>query len=271
MIQDEYVQTLMDLGLTLVQAKAYLALSRLDHATIKSISKTSNLARQDVYRIMPILQKMGLVEQIITTPTAYKAIPIKNGISSLLLHREQEQAKLHKKTAQLLSTLHEDSFRANGPEEGPQFVITSELSLLFKKLMDGTRASQISIDSFGTWDSFEGVVSFGFQEFNKALKRGVRIRSITEKPTNKKNVPKSLETLKKHPLYEVRFISPPAPVTMVILDKKEMNISISNPDGRSVSSLWSNNPVILGVTNNYFEEAWSKATWGKRESSLVAK
>ena len=73
-------------------------------------------------------------------------------------------------------------------------------------------------------------------------------------------MPKSLETLKKHPLYEVRFISPPAPVTMVILDKKEMNICISNPDGRSFSSLWSNNPVILGVTNNYFEEAWSKAS-----------
>ena len=265
MLQDEYVQSLMDLGLTLVQAKAYLALSRLDNATIKTISKASNLARQDVYRIMPILQKIGLVEQIITTPTKYKAIPIKNGISSLLQHRAREQAELQKKTAELLNNLQDDNFKTLLPEEAPQFVITSELSLLFKKLMNGTRASQISIDSVGTWESFEGVVSNGFQDFKKALKRGVRIRSITEKPSNEKQIPSCLGTLRKHHLYEVRFISAPAPVTMVILDKKEMNICISNPDGRAMSSLWSNNPVILELATNYFEEIWSKVSRDKGE------
>jgi hypothetical protein len=130
--------------------------------------------------------------------------------------------------------------------------------------MDGTRAAQISIDSVGTWESFEGIVSNGFSDFKKALQRGVRIRSITEKPFREKLVPGCVKTLQKHPIYEVRFISPPAPVTMALLDKRELCICIGIPESKAVSSLWSNNPVIVGLAVNYFEEIWRKASKGKK-------
>jgi len=261
MLQDEYLQTLMDLGLTLVQAKAYLALCRLECATIKAISKTSNLARQDVYRIMPSLQKIGLVEQIISNPTKYHAVPIKNGVYSLLQHHLQEQEKLTKKTTALLNRLKEDNFKSSfAVQEEPQLLIISELSLLFKKLMNGTRASQVSIDSIGTWEAFDGVTSNGLSDFKKTLQRGVRIRAITEKPPNGKRLPTYVKTLQKHPLYEVRFVIPPAPITMAILDKREVSICISTPADNSPSSLWSSNRIITGLALNYFEEIWSKAS-----------
>ena len=63
MIKDECAKILMDLGLTLLQAKAYLALSQLGKATVKTISKTANVARQDVYRVMLALEKLGLAEK----------------------------------------------------------------------------------------------------------------------------------------------------------------------------------------------------------------
>ncbi|MCX8150816.1 MAG: hypothetical protein N3D85_04885 [Candidatus Bathyarchaeota archaeon] len=251
----------MDLGLTLVQAKAYLALCRLDCATIKSISKMSNLARQDVYRIMPSLQKMGLVEQVISNPTKYHAVPIKKGVYSLLQHHIEEQEKLTKKTTELLNHLKEDDLKTTfTAQEEPQLLIISELSLLFKKLMNGTRASQVSIDSVGTWEAFDGVTSNGLSDFKKALHRGVRIKSITERPPNGKSLPSYVKTLQKHPLYEVRFVSPPAPITMAILDKREVSICISAPAGNSPSSLWSSNRVIVNLALNYFEEIWNKAS-----------
>lgn len=261
MLQDEYLQTLVDLGLTRVQAKAYLALCRLDCATIKAISKMANLARQDVYRIMPSLQKMGLVEQVISNPIKYHAIPIKNGVYSLLQHHIEEQERLTKKTTALLNRLKEDNFKMNfTAQEEPQLLIISELSLLFKKLMNGTRTSQLSIDSVGTWEAFDGVTANGLPDFKKALQRGVRIRAITEKPPNGKSLPGYVKTLQKHPLYEVRFVVSPAPVTMAILDKKEVSICISVPAGNSPSSLWSSNSVIVSLASNYFEEIWNKAS-----------
>ncbi len=267
LLKDEYIRTLTDLGLTLVQAKSYLALCRLDNATIKTISKTSNLARQDIYRIMPTLQNMGLAEKIIANPTKYKAIPIKNGISALLQHRAQEQAKLQKKTTELLKNIQEEGFtQVSSAEEEPQLLIISELSHLFKKLMEGTRATQISIDSIGTWEAFDGVTSNGFADFKKALREGVRLRAITEKPPNGK-IPNYVKTLQKHPLYEVRFVSPPAPVTMVVMDRKELCICISMSTSRTASSLWSNNSVITGLAINYFEEIWSKASKSKQQKN----
>lgn len=261
MLQDEYLQTLMELGLTLVQAKVYLALCRLECATIKAISKTANLARQDVYRIMPSLQKLGLAEQVISNPTKYHAVPIKNGVYSLLQQHIQEQEKLTKKTTALLNRLKEDNLKtAFTAQEEPQLLVISALPLLFKKLMNGTRASQVSIDSVGTWEAFDGVTSNGLSDFKKALQRGVRIRAITEKPPNRKCLPAYVKTLQKHPLYEVRFVSPPAPITMAILDKREASICISVQAGNAPSSLWSSNSVIVNLALNYFEELWNNAS-----------
>jgi sugar-specific transcriptional regulator TrmB len=62
--QDEEVQTLTCLGLTLCQARVYLALARSGMSTAKTISKVSKVTREDIYRIMPTLQKLGLVENI---------------------------------------------------------------------------------------------------------------------------------------------------------------------------------------------------------------
>jgi sugar-specific transcriptional regulator TrmB len=266
MLQEECINSLMDLGLTLVQAKIYLALSKLDNETIKTISKNSNLARQDIYRIMPSLERLGLVEKIIDKPTKYKATPIKIGFSTLLQQRIIQDAEVQKKTNELLKILQEDKIKKESTSEDPQFIITSEISLLFKKLMKSTQDSKISIDSLGNWASFEGVVSGGFKDFKKALERGVKIRSITEKPADEKTLNRYVKKLRKNPLYELRFIPTPAPSTMVIIDKKELNIGISN---NSVCSLWSNNPAIVGLAINYFEDIWHRARKDNTESAEI--
>ena len=264
MLQEDCINNLMDLGLTLVQAKIYLSLTKLDNATIKIISKNSNLARQDVYRIIPSLERRGLVEKIIDKPTKYKATPIKIGFSALLQQRIMQDAELKKKTNELLKNIHDEKIKNESTDEEPHFIIISEISLLFKKLMKSTQESKISIDSIGNWASFEGVVLGGFKDFKKAMERGVKIRSITEKPADAKELNRCVKILRKNPLYELRFIPSPAPSTMAIIDKKELNISISN---NSVCSLWSNNPAIVGLAINNFEDIWHKAIKDKSKST----
>ncbi len=269
MLEDEFVNGLMNLGLTLIQAKAYLALCRLENATIRTISKMSNLARQDVYRILPSLEKLGLAEQIIGTPTKYKATPIKTGISTLLFHKTQEHTELQKKTAEMLnnlSALQQVISREVVLEEDPeqQFVVTREITLLIQKLVKGTRAAKVSIDSVGTWESFIGVVSHSFEDFQDALHRGVRIRSITESIENEKALPHCVKALKRSGLYELRFLPAPVPATMSILDNREVNISISTQTSKGgLPSLWSNNSTIAAISANYFEELWGKASVSK--------
>ena len=56
------VQTLMDLGLTSRQAKIFMTLLQNRNCTAKMISQISKVTREDVYRIMPKLEKKEVFE-----------------------------------------------------------------------------------------------------------------------------------------------------------------------------------------------------------------
>lgn len=129
MIEDERIQVLMDLGLTLLQAKTYLALSQTGKATIKTISKTAHVARQDTYRVMFTLEKLGLAEKIIATPTMYKATPIKEGYCLLLQNKTREYTELQKKTIAIIKKSHESNDKTTPQEEAQQFFLISSKKL----------------------------------------------------------------------------------------------------------------------------------------------
>ena len=192
MLHNETVRNLMDLGLTLVQTRTYLALCKSESATAKAISKTANLARQDVYRVMPTLEKLGLVERIFDAPTRYRAIPVKRGIKNMLNNRIREHNELHKKTTELLkslSNLPQEPEPTGSPEEDQQFVLTSEVNLLFERLAEETRTTQENIDLAGNWETNENALLYCLEEFKRALERSVKIRVVMEKPENEKLIP----------------------------------------------------------------------------------
>ena len=252
---DEPIETLMSLGLTFLQAKTYLTLAMLGKANVKTIAKASSIARQDIYRVMPKLEKLGLAEKIISNPTVYKATSLKRGLSTLLQYKNRENAELQKKTKKLIANVHEDDLRLAVEKEGAQFVITSERFLFRKRIANDTDAAQTSMNIIYTLEGFKALLFHQLQNITGALERGVRIRIITEKPEKHQAMPRIRKDLQKNPLFEVKFISSPSPVFMAIFDNKEVNIRISD---NVVPSLWSNNPHVVQLAVSYFNEMWNK-------------
>jgi len=162
-------QTFMGLGLTLLQAKTYFALAKLGVADVKTVSKVSNVARQDVYRVTPKLQKRGLVEKIIATPTLYKAIPLKAGLSTLLQQRVAEDEELQEKTEVLIRNFENNFGSGTAVKENePQFIITSEETLFHKRITEATDAAQKSKDAIVT---LEGCKAIRFTTYNTSETR----------------------------------------------------------------------------------------------------
>src|ERR1017187_7841643 len=60
---------LMGLGLSPNQAKVYQAVLKLGNVSASMISKSSLVRREDVYKVLPALEKMGLVEKAIREPS----------------------------------------------------------------------------------------------------------------------------------------------------------------------------------------------------------
>jgi sugar-specific transcriptional regulator TrmB len=257
MFQDEeYVQTLMGLGLTLLQAKTYFALAKLGVADVKTISKVSNVARQDVYRVTPKLQKRGLVEKLIATPTLYKAIPLKAGLSTLLQQKVEEDAELQGKTEVLISNFEKKFGSGMAYQENDsQFIITSEETLFRKRISEATDAAQTSKDAIVTLEGFRAVLFHHMQHLKNAINRGVKIRIITEQPRDMQSVRKIARDLKRTQLFECKYTSAPTPICMMIFDNKEVNLRMAEG---AVPSFWSNNPNIVSLSRKYFDELWSK-------------
>jgi len=254
---EECVQTLMGLGLTLLQAKTYLTLAKLGVADVKTISKVTNVARQDGYRVTPKLQKLGLAEKIISTPTLYKAIPLKMGLSILLQQKVEENTELQEKTKALFTNFEENCGSGIALQEEPQFIITSERTLFHKRIAEATDSAQTSKDAIYTLEGCKAILFHHHQHLKRAINRGVKIRIISEKPENQQSIQKLTRDLTKNPLFALKYTSTLTPICLMVFDNQEVHLRMTEGKG-PVPSFWSNNPNIVNLSKKYFEEMWNK-------------
>lgn len=88
-LSEQLIRELTSFGLTQNEAKAYLALLQLKRANARAIAKLSNLPRQEIYRVLPRLEKLGIVAVILGKPTRFLAIHPEEVLSELI-ERQQE-------------------------------------------------------------------------------------------------------------------------------------------------------------------------------------
>lgn len=255
--QDE-VQTLRRLGLTLDQARVYLTLARSGASTVKTISIVSRIPREDVYRIMPKLQKLGLVEKEITAPAVFKASPIEETLLSLVQRRIEETSELQTKAMEMLRNFKQNSARENVEEEEAQFVLIPGREASLQRRRKKTSNAQRSIVAVTSWNRFpRGLYTYA-EEVKKALDRGVEIRFVTDKPESQDSIPKVMANLMKNPSFKIRYTTTPIAAIIAVYDEKEVYLFTSAPtDSAESPALWSNNPSLLKLAQKYFEIMWS--------------
>ena len=263
MIQDKHIQTLMGFGLTLLQAKTYLTLAKLGKADVKTIAQASNVARQDIYRIMPTLQKLGLGEKIIAKPTLHKATPIEEGLSILLQHRKNELAELKKKKTWLINNFNLKPAEVALQEENTQFTITSEMTRFLKIQRNQAQKAQESVKIMIPAIKVPSKVKDEWSYLQRPMKRGVKIRVITQKPEGEPT-PREWQALVKNPFFEVKYVATPIPFGMHIFDNKEVTIQVSED---ILPSFWSNNSNIVKLASSYFDEIWDKTQKNQAKDS----
>ncbi|MGB9740994.1 MAG: helix-turn-helix domain-containing protein, partial [Candidatus Bathyarchaeales archaeon] len=59
-VSEDLIKKLMLFGLSKNEAKIYLALLQLKQASTSAIAKLSNVPRQETYRVLPRLEKLGI-------------------------------------------------------------------------------------------------------------------------------------------------------------------------------------------------------------------
>jgi sugar-specific transcriptional regulator TrmB len=262
MIEESYVQTLQAFGLSLVQAKTYLTLLNLEETDIKTIAKNLKVPRQEIYRTMPLLEKLGLTQKIIGKPITYIATPLKDTLVILLEKQQKKVADLLTKQNWLINNFHMDKGSEKKVyEDDAQFIITSEITL-FSKLDEKLLAkSQESIDIIVPFISHE--FARYWLQLNDAIakKTSLKVRLITENKEQMKMLPRKLL---ESPNFKLKCAKDHFQFGVTIFDRKETMIALSE---NGLPSLWSNNQNIVSLVNNNFNLMWQRATTPKNSCS----
>jgi sugar-specific transcriptional regulator TrmB len=104
---DEHVETLVKLGLTSLQARIYLTVLTLQKANVGKISNTAEIARPDVYRVLPTLEKLGLVRKVLASPIMFEPTPLKDACTLLLQRKKEEYSEACERSMTLIKEFNE--------------------------------------------------------------------------------------------------------------------------------------------------------------------
>ncbi len=260
-------QTLLHLGLTASQAKVYLALLRLETDNKgTTIAKFADIPRQDVYRLLDELKQIGIVQKTFARPATFRCVPPKEAVSILLERRIRDFSQLKKEANKFVKnvkgTVHEELYQP----ESEQFILISEREALTCKAREAIENMKVSLKDITPFNELIPWLTILSKSFERALKRGVKIRWITEDQEDESLISKFLQTHSECRNFKIRFVSGPLRAKFGIFDSKEVILGINIKSGFALSpALWSKNAALMAMAENYFESCWKKGRDLKRE------
>jgi sugar-specific transcriptional regulator TrmB len=255
---DENTDLLLGLGLNLTQARVYLSILRLDRAKVGQISKFSKVRREEVYRILPALERMGLVERILGKPTIIRATPISDALNFLVT---EEKTKSDERVSSMrirVQKLASKDWAQGDLKESIYILIPDRLSILTKtsSLIKNSKKEVCFIADKGRVIPF---LSQFLDEIRPAVKKGIQMRMIFEGSVYenllKEKVRKMLSGDSIHIKFHFEALN-----HFVVSDDKEALVTTSKESGLGESAvLWTNNDNLIGVLKTSFESSWKTA------------
>jgi len=217
---------------------------------------------------MNSLQELGLVENIISVPNAYEAIPIHDALEILMKRKTQEYNEVKKETNKLRQELF--LFEEKKPtEEQPQFIMIPQKEALIKKLRSMIDNTQSSMNLITTAKRFQQAMQYVFESYQKALERGVKFQVIVDTSENGKSLPKTVMSLMANPNFKLKLTPNSAKAIVKIFDKKEVLVCVF-PKASLIESpaILTNHPGLVTLCEEHFEKAWKRTPDYEPESPV---
>jgi pimeloyl-ACP methyl ester carboxylesterase/sugar-specific transcriptional regulator TrmB len=262
-------KALKNFGLTEKEAEIYIFLAKYGVLTGGEISKKCKMLRPHVYRILKRLQKKGVVEATLESPTRFFSVPFEKILDKNIRTKREEFVSLEKAKSSLIDDWKKLSTKEIVPAIGKFVVIEGNKKIYSKisQMIEETKNRLMVISTVkGLW-RFE---QFGL--FDKIYAQEARSKNkfyfLTEISKKNSNAMKLLKPkLKKG--FDLRgkdsissFVTLPR---MVIRDKDEALFFISPKSdifskGETEACICTNNPSLIQALEGIFKEMWQGST-----------
>jgi sugar-specific transcriptional regulator TrmB len=275
-LSEKLTKELMSFGLSGNEAKVYLALLQLKKANARAIAKLSNIPRQEIYRVLPRLEKLSMIEVIIDKPTKFLAMNPEEVLSELIKHQQellssQMSELLEKKTA-LESELKKVEGKSAGLTEPEpiRFALISGQRLINEKIQEMLQNARSEVLWITPSTEIRRAIIYDRDRMlRKCAQRNVKIRIVTE--INDKNL-KEVEKLSD--FCEIRHSTEVTSLATLVDNKELIMGSAIYPAGSYAEEglmheLWTNDATHIGTMKNLFEKVWQVSVPAELEMSSI--
>jgi sugar-specific transcriptional regulator TrmB len=259
MPSDENTDLLLGLGLSLNQARVYLAILKLEKTTVGQVAKLSKVRREDVYRILPALEKMGLIERLLGKPTEVRATIISDALTLLVAEEKKRSDDRLTGMRSKVQKLSLKDWKQPPPGEESIYILIAEKNAILAKTSDLIRNSKKEVALIADKGVIIPVLAHFSDECKEAIKKEAQIRLIFEGESPDILLKEKVKKLIGNVSVSVKFYRRPLN-HFIMSDDKEALITTSKESGLGESpSLWTNNSNLIGVLRTSFESDWKKA------------
>lgn len=261
LMQEDLVVKLESFGFTVNQAKVYLSIVQSGKTRVGKISKGTQLHRQDIYKLLPKLEKMGLITKTIDKPFMIEAIPIDKALETLI---SKEREKSNDRISHLENNLKE---MINSIQKQPEIKEEVRFSLLttdeairnrgrlsFKKLKREfllvTNLEHIQTPTMHFRNSLQSIAQ------SKAKTRLIVVTKEDDDATKQ-----AIEKIAPFAgQFTAKSINKTTCKNYQIIDNKEIWIATQQKtETGHPCMLWTNDQNIIDVYKENFKKAWNQA------------
>jgi DNA-binding response OmpR family regulator len=259
---EETSSGLASFGLTKNQAKIYITLTALGVASASEIAKSSKIRREEVYRMIPELEKHGIITRKLDAPRKFSATPPETAVEILtktkLKAMKEEIDKLKQKQTALVSRLKTVELPAE--QEDCSIDVIQHHDAIAKKFTDMTKNAKRQMCIMAQLPNLKLVYTNQQRKLMEKILKSIKIRIIAEKCEIDAFTKQILQTCQanNNPI-EIRQLKR-LPFTTLIIDDKEAAWGEDSPPDKVPPLFWTNDPMQVDILTRTFESLWEKAS-----------
>lgn len=261
---EKLISELASFGLTGNEAKVFIALIQFRKANAHEIAKLAEISRQEVYRVLPNLERSGIIKVIIANPTQYEAIDPHEALAQLIqLQQQKLTTQLHdltEKKATLGNELKASEGRSVSLSKSApvKFMLISGRNAINEKIEDMLQKAQTTVLWMAPKMEIKRAVAYGRDELlYNCVRRNVKVRIITE--ISDENLE---EAEKLNKFCELKHSAGVTSAVLIVDDRELMIASaIYSAENKNrtelLNELWTNDSSHIHLMNNFFEKIWN--------------
>lgn len=266
-MEEDLVKRLTDFGLSVNQAKVYLSIVQSASTSVNTISKTTHIYRQDIYKILPKLEEMGLVTKTVDRPVIIEAIPVEEALSYIV---SMEQQKANQRITRLKADLkalanaikenQEQSETTTQEQEKTQAIFLSTDRAIRNKLDVSYENARTKCDLVMNFELLMRRLPILRKRFQKLATNKVKTRLLVDTAKSKGLVERTLEEIMPSTGdFTVKLTAGKITVKPYLtIDRKEVHISTRKKTTSALPCiLWTNSKNVISIYEENFEKAWN--------------